>query len=207
MCLQKQDYEKAWKLQQELKKRCPNDKVIKEFDDFLPAEVKAQRGDKPSSDEYYDEEEDQEKAEKDDYEAEDYDVEVTSQEQREFQEELKKEEQEMDEKNKKNREEFGDPGSGYEWDSNIDSEGNPIVEEEEEEEWYYNEDEEAHKRGESTIPEILNKNQVGLKQNQFLEDRARVGMLVNAGKTIGKDTGAKFKLKKKPKRVGGGHLV
>jgi hypothetical protein len=95
--------------------------------------------------------------------------------------ERKKEEAEREEKNLKNNEQYGDPGSEYEWSSNVDSNGKPVKkegEESEEEEWYYQEDKKAHERGESTIPPLLNPNPIyDEKYDQVKYDKDRVDNL------------------------------
>ena len=56
------------------------------------------------------------------------------------------------ERKAKELEELGDPGEGYEWASDVDSEGNIIWGEEGVDyEWYYKEDKEAFERGEPVI--------------------------------------------------------
>ena len=63
----------------------------------------------------------------------------------------------------KEKEIYGDPGSDYEWASDVDSEGKPIWGEEGVDfEWYYQEDKESFDRGEPTLDEsmLLNRNQV-----------------------------------------------
>ena len=100
---------------------------------------------------------------------------------------------------------YGDPGEGYEWASDVDSEGKQIWGKEGEDfEWYYQEDKESYERGESTVPEILNKNQVGdcfnMKQNEF--DRMKMFTAIKAKPALAVDTKPLYK--KKKKRTGGG---
>ena len=142
-------------------KRCPNDLTIKEFSNYLPAWVKeqmlAKQGKEEESeyDEEYDEEEESEKSEKSSEEEGD---------QEEEEEKLTEEQIELQEKSKmikqlKDIEEFGNPGEGFEWASDVDSEGNQIWGEEGEDwDFYYQEDKEAYHRGESTLPPLLNPN-------------------------------------------------
>ena len=72
-------------------------------------------------------------------------------------EEIKAEE----ERKAKELEELGDPGSGYEWASDVDSNGRPAWGEEGEDfEFYYEEDRQAWLNGESYHGhDLLNKNQ------------------------------------------------
>ena len=107
MCLQKRDYQTANKLQKELSKRCPDDKNIQEFADFLPEEARAQKKEiegEPESeyDSEYDEEEDDEPEEKSSSEDE---------------EPVQEDEKPAD------THDYGDPGSDYEWASDVDSQG------------------------------------------------------------------------------------
>lgn len=130
MSLQKRDYKRAMVVWKDLQKRCPKDATIAGFAECLPAEAKAQE-EQDDEDEYYDEEEDEE----------DYGSEKSSSEESEDEpvdpEEVKAEE----ERKKKELEELGDPGSGYEWASDVDSNGRPIWGEEGVDfEFYYEED-------------------------------------------------------------------
>lgn len=214
MNLQAEDFETAYILQQELKKLCPNDQTIKEFDDYLPDYVKEQQAQK-EEDEYYDEEYDEEEAAAEEKSEESEKSEKSEHSEGEFmtKEEEEEEERKHQEKVKKDNEEYGDPGSGYEWDSNVDSDGNPVKaegEESEESEWYYEEDRLAWERGEyNPIPELLNKNPIFDKNyDELQEDKDRVKMMQGVGKVLGKDN----KLKKRApgagaKRVGGGHKI
>ena len=63
MHLQKSDYETAFVLQQELAKRCPDDKVIKEFATYLPDYVKQQMKIGNEDEEEYESEYDEESPE------------------------------------------------------------------------------------------------------------------------------------------------
>ena len=142
MCLQKKDYKSAQLLQKELKKRCPNDKVIAELGQLLPEFV----------------------AEQDPLEEEEYDEEVEIEDEDEVSEEEEGDDEEVDDKaeekeikNKNEYEELGDPGEGYEWASDVDSNGKVIWGEEGVDwDFYYKEDAESYHRGESTLPALLN---------------------------------------------------
>ena len=148
MCLQKRDYQTANQLQKELAKKLPGDKAIQEFANYLHQEAQAQKKELEGQEEseydseYDDEDEDEEEAE----------------------EEVEEEEVE-EEKPAEDEEEYeplGDPGSDYEWASDVDSNGKIIWGEEGVDyTWYHQEDKEAYERGESMIPDILlNKNQI-----------------------------------------------
>lgn len=106
-------------------------------------------------------------------------------------EEEEEEERKKEEKTKKNNEEFGDPGSEYEWSSGVDSAGNPIKKEgeesSEESEWYYDEDRIAYERGEyNPIPDLLNKNPITDKDyNELDEDQDRVKMMHGVSQVLG----------------------
>ena len=130
MALQKKDYKRAMVMWRDLNKRLPDDPVINGFADILPEEARAQDSEESGSeyeseddenDEDYDEEEDKESSS----------GESTDPEERKAEEERKA----------KELEELGDPGEGYEWASDVDSNGRPIWGEEGEDyEWYYEED-------------------------------------------------------------------
>ena len=84
MCLQKRDFQAANQLQKELQKRCPNDKQIAEFSQYLPEEARAQLLEgKPEQDEeaseYDSEEEDEEISEESEPEEPDSDPEEEEQ--------------------------------------------------------------------------------------------------------------------------------
>lgn len=80
------------------------------------------------------------------------------------QEQYEEEKKQEEEKRLKTIEEYGDPGSGYEWSSGVDSDGKPIKkegEESEESEWYYQEDKELYESGNyCVINELLNINSI-----------------------------------------------
>ena len=71
---------------------------------------------------------------------------------------LREEEELMKEaKRIKNNEEFGDPGSDFEWASDVDSQGKQIWGEEGVDyEWNHKEDKEAYEAGLSSVPEPMN---------------------------------------------------
>ena len=97
---------------------------------------------------------------------------------------------------------YGDPGSDYEWASDVDSEGKPIWGEEGVDfEWYYQEDKESYERGEPTLDEsmLLNRNQVSkdYSEEQNYADRYELLHAVKA-KLAGSGVGeAVYRTKKK----------
>ena len=133
MALQKRDYKRALVIWRDLDKRCPGDGVIASFAEYLPAEAKAQE-EEDEDDGEYDEEDDEE-----DYDEEE---EKESEEEESSGEETDPEERKAEEERKaRELEELGDPGSGYEWASDVDSNGRPIWGEDGVDyEWYYEED-------------------------------------------------------------------
>lgn len=138
------------------------------------------------SDEYYDDEDDYD-GESDEQSEGEYMTPQEEEEERKREEEEKKvEEEKRAEKDRINNEIYGDPGSGYEWSSNVDSNGKQVKkegedEEDEEEEWYYAEDKEAFERGESNIPPLLNPNPISDDNYDQVEyDQNRVKMLQSA---------------------------
>ena len=206
MHLQKEDWETAWVLQQELKKRCPNDKVIAGFDLYLPESVKEQmqaKNQKKDEESEYDEEYDEEE------ESEEEPVEKDSSSEDE-EEEQKLTEEELAAKQKKYREELGDPGDGFEWASDVDSRGRPLWKQGVEgEDWdfYYQEDKDAYEKGESTLPPLLNPSQI-FDKNYTQKDKEldRMKMLSSVTAKYQKDDGAIYRVKKKMNRTGGGHV-
>lgn len=206
MMLQSEDYDTAYHLQQELARLCPNDQVITEFSDYLPDWVKHQK-EEENNEEYYDEEYDEEENAEDAKSSESEKSSEKSEGEYMTKEEEEEEERKLKEKQEKYIQQYGDPGSAYEWDSKVDSNGNPVKEEgeeSEESEWYYEEDKLAWENGEyNPIPDLLNKNaQYETKpEDEEQNDKQRTEMSQAVYKVVGKE----HKLKKKTKRVGGGH--
>ena len=134
MALQKRDYKRALILWRDLDRRCPGDTVIASFAEYLPEEAKAQEEDEADEGVEYDEEDDDD---------EDYDDEEEKEDEEESSgEETDPEERKAEEERKaRELEELGDPGSGYEWASDVDSNGRPVWGEDGVDyEWYYEED-------------------------------------------------------------------
>jgi len=153
---------------------------------------------------YYDEEEDvlEDESEEKSSSSEPEDNEPAEEEQKLTEEEQKKKQEKMNA-------EFGDPGDGFEWASDVDSQGKQIWGKEGEDfEWYYQEDKESYERGESTLPPLLNPRQITDK-NYTEKDKEydRMKMYTSVKAKLAKDeSGALYRTKKKLNRTGGGFV-
>ena len=96
---------------------------------------------------------------------------------------------------------YGDPGSDYEWASDVDSQGRTIWGEEGVDfEWYYKEDKEAYERGESMVPDILlNKNQVDRNYDETSNYADRFTMLQGVKAKLAASGEPSLRYKKKVK--------
>ena len=190
------------------------------------------RGGKAEESEYDSEYDDEEASEESDKSSEEEaDNKGDEEEQKEGEGEGEDDEKTRILKNLKDIEEYGNPGQGFEWASDVDSQGKQIWGEEGEDwDFYYEEDAESYHRGESTLPPLLNPNQiydqsflegVNLKdatkkdgsKAKVSEDRAK--MVSNIKARIAKDEdGALYRTAKKKmhsktdtQRTGGGHKI
>ena len=109
---------------------------------------------------------------------------------------------EREEKQQKYRELYGDPGEGFEWASDVDSDGKPIWGAEGEDyEFYYPEDKEAFEKGESTLPPLLNPRQIQASDlNEVENTKDRFNMLKSAKDKMGQNGVYRVKAR----RTGGG---
>ena len=165
MALQKKDYKRAMVLWRDLNKRLPNDPVIGGFAEILPEEARAQDSEESGS-EYESEDDENDEDYDEEEEKESSSGESTDPEERKAEEERKA----------KELEELGDPGEGYEWASDVDSEGRPIWGEEGVDyEWYYEEDRQAWLRGEKYVGhDLLNKNQQFKASTEYTREQAEI---------------------------------
>ena len=123
------------------------------------------------------------------------------------QKELEEEKRNEEEKRKQTIAEYGDPGEGYEWASDVDSQGKPIWGKEGEDwDWYYKEDKEAYERGESTLPPLLNPKQIPANYTYEQREKDRAKMLQTVKARLDKDP-VKPRVLKKAQRTGGGHML